>query len=156
MAQPIAFTTTPRDIQQDSIRRLERAPVEHADALLAGVELLQAMHDAGVLELAKGALRSGDKILPILVDTANSPEFIRATRNLLILSKVLSSIEPELLEKFASAIPDALAGAARAEEGKAPGILGILKIFRSENLRHGLSVVNNLLEAWGKNFSGRK
>lgn len=66
------------------------------------------------------------------------------------------SIEPTLLEKFALAIPDALIGAAKAEQGKAPGLFGILKIFRSENLRHGLAVVNSLLEAWGRNFAKRE
>jgi len=156
MARAIELTIPARDPKQELIRRLDQAPIEHAEALLSGIEVLQALHDAGILEIVKGALSSGEKVLDIVVKALNTPEAIRATRNAMILAKVFGTIEPELMEKFASAVPDALAGAARAEEAKAPGFIGIMKIFRSENLRHGLSVVNNLLEAWGKNFSGSK
>lgn len=45
---------------------------------------------------------------------------------------------------------------ANAEQKDPLGFWGVLKIFRSENLRRGLAVVNSLLEAWGKNFSTRK
>jgi len=153
MAQAIQLTIPARDPKQELIRRLDQAPIEHAEALLSGIEVIQALHDAGVLEIVKGALNSGKKVLEIAVKALNTPEAIRAARNAMILARVFGSIEPELMEKFASAMPDALAGAARAEETKAPGFIGIMKIFRSENLRHGLSIVNNLLEAWGKNFS---
>jgi len=154
MARAIEVTIAPHDPRQELIRRLEQAPLEHAEALLSGMEVIQALHDRGVLELVKGALGSGEKVLEIVVKAMNTPQAIRGVRNAMILAKVFGSIEPELMEKFVSAMPDALAGAAKAEESKAPGFWGIVKIFRSENLRHGLSVVNSLLEAWGKNFSG--
>ena len=70
--------------------------------------------------------------------------------------KILGSIEPELLEKFARAVPDALVGVAKAEMTEPPGFWGVLKIFRSKNLRRGLAVANNLLETWRKDFSARK
>jgi uncharacterized protein YjgD (DUF1641 family) len=95
----------------------------------------------------KGALGSGEQVLEIVVRGLNTPEAIRAVRNVMILTKVLGSIEPTLLEKFATAIPDSLIATARAEESEAPGFWGILKIFRSVNLRRGLAVVNNLLKA---------
>lgn len=155
MARALGFQKPTRnEAHEELIRRLEQAPAEHAEALLSGLEVVQALHDRGMLELVKGALGSGEEVLEIVARAANSPEVIRGMRNLLILARVLGSFEPELLEKFALAMPDALLGAAKAEESKAPGFLGILKIFRSENLRRGLAVVNNLLEAWGRNFSG--
>ena len=70
--------------------------------------------------------------------------------------KVLGSIEPRLLETFAQAIPDALVGVANAEQTGPPSFYGVLKIFRSETLRRGLALANNLLEAWGKKFSTPK
>jgi uncharacterized protein YjgD (DUF1641 family) len=157
MAEALKFQTPKRDpVREELIRRLETAPAEHAAALLSGLEVIQALHDRGVLEVIKGALGSGDQVLEIIVRALNTPEAIRAARNAMILAKVLGSIEPTLLEKFASAMPDALIGAAKAEEGKAPGFWGIVKIFRSDNLRQGLAVVNNLLEAWGRNFACKK
>jgi hypothetical protein len=87
----------------------------------------------------------------------SSQSIVQATRiNDLYQVNEVCSIEPKLLEKFAQAVPDALVGVANAEQKEPPGFWGVLKIFRSENLRRGLAVVNNLLEAWGRNFSTQR
>jgi uncharacterized protein YjgD (DUF1641 family) len=153
VARPIPLSLVKRDPSEELLLRLERAPAEHAEAVLAGFEVLQSLHAQGVLELARGVLGGGNKILEIVVEAGKTPEGVRALRNLLILGKILGSIQPELLEKFARAVPDALESVAKGEQAEPPGIWGILKIFRSANLRRGLAVVNNLLEAWGRNFS---
>jgi uncharacterized protein YjgD (DUF1641 family) len=156
MACPIPFDLAKRDPREELLFRLEHAPAEHSEAVLAGFEVLQSLHDNGVLELARGVLGGGNKILEIVVEAGKTPESIRAIRNLSILTKIVGSIQPELLEKFARAIPDALEGVAKGEQAEPPGIWGMLKIFRSANLRRGLAVVNNLLEAWGRNFSAAR
>jgi uncharacterized protein YjgD (DUF1641 family) len=156
VAHPIPLNLAKRDPRKELLSRLEQAPAEHAEAVLAGFEVLQSLHDQGVLELARGVLGGGNKILEIIVEAGKTPEGIRAARNLLILGKILGSIQPELLEKFARAVPDALEGVAKGEQAEPPGMWGLLKIFRSANLRRGLAVVNNLLEAWGRNFSAVK
>lgn len=151
MARPIPLEMT-HDPREELRRKVQEAPVNHAEAVLAGFEVLQALHDQGVLELLRGILGGGERVLEIVVEAAKTPEAIRGIRNLVVISKVLGSIEPELLEKFAQAIPAALVSVANAEQAEPPGFWGIVKIFRSRNLRRGLAVVNNLLEAWGKNF----
>jgi uncharacterized protein YjgD (DUF1641 family) len=156
MANPIPLELPKRDPREELRARLEQAPAEHAEAVLAGFEVLQGLHDQGVLEVLRGILGGGDKILEIAVEATKTPQAIRGLRNLLIMSKTLGSIDPELLEKFAQAVPEALVGAAKAQETDPPGFWGVLKIFRSSNLRRGLAVVNSLLEAWGRNFSPAK
>ncbi len=153
MATPLPLEVPTRDVREELQVRLERAPGEHAEAVLAGYEVLQALHGAGVFELLRGTLGSGDKVLQIAVDAAASTDATRGIRNLLILAKILGSINPELLEKLAGAVPDALEGVAAGEAGKPPGMWEMLKIFRSPDLRRGIVIVNNLLEAWGKNFT---
>jgi len=156
MARPIPLDLPKRDPREELRARLQQAPAEHAEAMLAGFAVLQGLHDQGVLELLRGMLGGGDKILEIVVESTKTPEAVRGIRNLLIMTKILGSIEPELLEKFAQAVPDALVGAAKAEQTEPPGFWGVLKIFRSENLRRALAAVNNLLEPWSKNFSSKK
>ena len=77
MPEPILLKLPPRDPREAFCQRLESAPQEHAEALLTTYDILQGLQDRGILELAKGALGSGDKVLQILVDTANTPEVIR-------------------------------------------------------------------------------
>jgi uncharacterized protein YjgD (DUF1641 family) len=156
MARPIPLDLPKRDPREEVISRLEEAPAEHAEALLAGFEVLQALHDRGVLEILRGVLDGGGKILEIVVEAGKTPEGIRAVRNLVIMTKMLGSIDPELLKKLAEAIPDAIEGEAKAEETEPPGWWETLRILRSKNLRRGLAVANNVLEALGRNFSTEK
>jgi uncharacterized protein YjgD (DUF1641 family) len=156
MARPIPLELPKRDPREELRSRLEQAPLDHAEAVLASFEVLQGLHDQGVLELLRGVLGGGDKILEIIVEATKTPEAVRGIRNLLIMTKILGSIEPELLEKFARAVPDALVGVAKAETTEPPGFWGVLKIFRSKNLRRGLAAANNLLEAWRRDFSAQE
>jgi len=156
MARPIPLELPKRDPREELRSRLEQAPIEHAEAVLAGFEVLQGLHDRGVLELLRGVLDGGNTILEIVVEATKTPEAIRGIRNLLILTKIVGAIDPEILRKFAVAVPDALAGAAKAEEKDPPGLWEVLRIVRSRNLRRGLAVMNSALEGLGKNFSTEK
>jgi uncharacterized protein YjgD (DUF1641 family) len=156
MARPIPLELPKRDPQEELRSRLEKAPDEHAEALLAGFEVLQALHDQGILELLRGVLGGGNKILEIVVDAAKTPEAIRGIRNLLIMTKIVGSMDPELLTKLAQAVPDVLVGAAKVQETEPPGFWEVFRILRSKNLRRGLAVANNVLEALGRNFSTEK
>lgn len=151
MAKPVALQLPPRDPREELRSRLQSAPLEHADALLATYEVLQGLHDCGILELLRGLLGSGDKVLETAVDAARAPESVRAVRNLLVLFKTLGEIDPDLFDGFALALPEAMQQA-KAQGKEPPGFLAILNKFRSKDLRRGLVAVNSLLEAWGKDF----
>src|SRR5947207_15276824 len=100
MSEPIRLYFPPRDARAELLTRLQNAPLQHAEALLSGYDLLQHLHDRGILDLLRGGLGSSDKLLSIAVDAAKAPEAIKATRNLLILSKILFRLDPELLENI--------------------------------------------------------
>src|SRR5688572_20031805 len=68
MARPISPEPRVRDAHAELHARLENAPAEHAEALLAAYEVLQGLHDRGVPDLMRGALGSSDKLLEIALD----------------------------------------------------------------------------------------
>jgi uncharacterized protein YjgD (DUF1641 family) len=149
MAQPIRLEFPPRDARAELQTRLQNAPLQHAEALLSGYELLQGLHDRGVLDLLRGGLGSSDKVLNILVDAANTPEAIVATRNLLILSKVVFTLEPELLENIAKGVPNSLA---QARKQKPFSLWQMFKIMCSQDTRRALSASLGVLESFGKSL----
>jgi uncharacterized protein YjgD (DUF1641 family) len=151
MARRIALEFPPRDPQRELDVRLQRAPQKHAEAVLAGYEVLQSMHDSGVLEVLRGTLGGGEKILAQFVEVAKGPDAIRATGNLLLLVKALGEIEPALLSDLTSAVPKALAQANR-EEAKPPGLLKLMSTFWNPDFRRGLAAFNDLLVTFGKNL----
>ena len=151
MARPIPLGLAPRDPQRELASRLEQAPLEHAEAVLAAYEVLQSLHDSGVLEVLRGTLNGGEKILGQVVEVASGPEAIRATRNLLLLAGALGEIEPALLSDLTRALPKALVQA-NAEEAKPPGLFRLISTFWNRDFRRGLAAFNDLLVMFGRNL----
>ena len=151
MARPIPLDFAPRDPRKELNSRLQEAPLEHAEAVLAAYEVLQGLHDRGVLELVRGTLGGGEKILEQVVAVASGPASIRATRNLLLLVTMLGEIEPALLSDLTRAIPRALVQA-NAEEAKPPGLFKLFGTFWNRDFRRGLAAFNNLLVMFGRNL----
>ena len=152
MAQPIPLHVAPRDPQHELDVRLQQAPAKHAEAILAAYEVLQSMHDHGVLEVMRGTLGGGKKILEQAVVVGGGPEAIRATRNVLLLVGVLAEIDPVLLSDLTRAIPKALVQA-NAEEARPPGLIKLLSTFWNRDFRRGLAAFNDFLVVFGRNLS---
>jgi len=152
MARPIPLELPPRDPQRELNSRLQRAPLEHAEAVLAAYEVLQGLHDSGVFEVLRGTLSGGEKALEQVVEVARGPEAIRATRNLLLLVTALGEIEPTLLSDLTRAVPKALVQA-NAEESKPPGLFKLMSTFWKKDFRRGLAAMNDLLVVFGRNLS---
>jgi uncharacterized protein YjgD (DUF1641 family) len=152
MARPIPLHLTPRDPREELNSRLQQAPLEHAEAVLAAYEVLQGLHDKGVLELMRGMLGGSEKILEQVVAMGSGAQSIRATRNLLLLFTTLGEIEPALLSDLTKAIPKALVQA-NAEESKPPGLLKLMSTFWNKDFRRGLAAFNDLVVVFGRNLT---
>jgi hypothetical protein len=81
MAKPIAFKPITVDFKADLRKRLEKAPDEHAAALLAAYDVLEAAYDEGLLDILHGLIASKDKIITTLSGMAREPEGITGIRN---------------------------------------------------------------------------
>ena len=129
-------------------KRLEQAPVEHAEALLDSYELLEQLHQHGVFELLRGALGASDRLIETAVDAAKSDESVRAIRNVVILGKILGSINPEVLQGIAVAASQTL-GCYERPVVEPPGILALLGQFRHKELRRSMALLNEFLVTLG-------
>jgi len=146
MAQPIAFHA-PAKPAPANLERLRNAPEEHAEALLSGYELLQLLHDRGVLNLLRGLVGGGDALIGAIAAAVDTPESIRAIRNFLLLTKFFAGIPPDVLSSLADTVS---AGAQREKAHKAPGLLHLLWRLRNPDSRHAAAVALDLLEGLGK------
>jgi uncharacterized protein YjgD (DUF1641 family) len=151
MAQPIPFHVPPIDSRAVLRARLEQAPDTHADAILAAYDLLQALHDRGILDITTSALRASDELLEKAVDNANTPEAIRAIRNLMFLRQVLGRIEPTWFAGVFQAIPDGLA-TATAQRDEPVGVWKLLRRALSKDSLRGLAAGIDFLESFGRHL----
>jgi uncharacterized protein YjgD (DUF1641 family) len=146
MAQPISLLP-PHQNGAGIDRHLREAPHNHAEAILSALELLQLLHDRGVLDLLRGMVSAGDQLVDTLTEAIDTPESVRAIRNFLLLTKFFASIPPDILNGL---VRTATQGAELEKAQRAPGVLQLLGRLRSENSRHAISVTLDLLESVGK------
>jgi uncharacterized protein YjgD (DUF1641 family) len=140
MAVAVDFRSfTPVDARVDLIKRVEDAPVEHAEAVLAAYELLQQLHEKGILELLTGLLTAGETAVNHVVGIISSPQAVTATRLGLMMVNMLGSID-------ADKISTALAAGSKAP----PSLLSMGKQATSKEARRAMAVGLGLLTAFGE------
>lgn len=155
MAQPIPLEVPPRNPRAELRSRLEDAPKQHAEAVLAAYEVLQQLHDRGLLEIMRGALAASDEILEKVVDNTKTPEAIRAIRNLLFWRQILGSIEPEWFKGIFQAIPEGIAQAT-AERQQPVSFFGLLRRLMDKDSLRGLAAAVDFLQAFGRHLHSLK
>jgi uncharacterized protein YjgD (DUF1641 family) len=151
MAQPIPLEVPPRNPLAELQSKLDDAPEQHAEAVLAAYEVLQELHDRGLLEIMRGALAASDEILERVVDNTKTPEAIRAIRNLLFWRQILGSIEPEWFKGIFKAIPEGIAQAT-AERERPVSFLGLLRRLTNKDSLRGLAAAVDFLQAFGRHL----
>jgi uncharacterized protein YjgD (DUF1641 family) len=128
----------PIDSREDLIRRVEHAPIEHAEAVLAAYDLLQRLHEKGLLDLFNGIMSAGDTVVDRVVDVVSSKEMVTALRIGLLFGSLLGSIDAE-----------ALHGVLAATGKEAPSLLALGKQAVSRDARRGMAAAVGLLNVVG-------
>jgi uncharacterized protein YjgD (DUF1641 family) len=150
MARPISFKPVTVDFKADLVRHLEDAPEEHAAALLAAYNVLQAAHDEGLLDILHGMIASKDTIISTLARYAAQPEGVTGIRNLLTAAKILTELDPEVLDHVSRAVTRATAD--YKLEQKPPSLFQLAKRTNSEDSRRGLSFLTMILSSLGRSL----
>jgi uncharacterized protein YjgD (DUF1641 family) len=140
MAKAVDFREfTPRNSRDDLIRRVEQAPIEHAEAVLAAYDLLQRLYEKGVIGLLNGLLSAGDDVVEKVTDVVSSKEAVTGLRLALILGSLVTSIDPEKVQSALSA----------AEQEEPPSLMSIVKQASSKDARRGMATAVGLLNVLG-------
>src|SRR5512140_2823406 len=101
MATPIELEFQPRIPEEEIRRRLQHAPIDHPDAVMAAYALLQVAHDRGILDILRGAIGRGDTMLVKLAQFTSERESMALVRNLISLARIAASVDPDLLSRVA-------------------------------------------------------
>jgi len=145
MAHQIVFKPQPVDAQRELMQRVANAPRDHAEALLAAWDLLEASHEKGILDLAQGLIGGRDIIAGKLAEAANTPDGVNLARNLIALGRIVAALDPEMLYKLSRSLDQ---HAPKVQE-KPPSLLSLFRQFRAEDSRRGLAYALDVLAAVG-------
>jgi uncharacterized protein YjgD (DUF1641 family) len=151
LAKPVSFKSlTQPDPREQLQRRIEEAPVDHAEALLSAYDLLQRLHDTGTLDVLRGALGAGNVLIEHVVSLVTAPESVNAMRNLILMGKVLGSVNPDVLHAVVEGIPEATA---QVPGAKPPSLFKLGRRIASPDARRGLAAAVSVMEVLGRGLA---
>jgi uncharacterized protein YjgD (DUF1641 family) len=150
MANPITFKPQSVDPHLELERRLANAPRTHAEALLVVYDIIDAAHQNGTLDAVHGLVSARDKIAGRLAEFARTPEGKDGLLNLIEISKVLISVDPQVLDKFTRAMEQA--SALHHQESRPPSTWQLFRRATSEDGRRGISFFILVLTTLGRSF----
>jgi uncharacterized protein YjgD (DUF1641 family) len=143
MAEPIEFLPSAQDPREEIQRRLNCAPIEHAEALLACYGLIEEAHRSGTLDLLRGFLGAQDAVVSHVSGIVSKPESVNALRNGLMLAKLFGSVDPGALHGI-------LECAHKAAAQEPPSLFALIARAASSESRRALAAALALLQASGK------
>jgi uncharacterized protein YjgD (DUF1641 family) len=139
MALPVDFREfTPKDARNDLLRRLEQAPQEHVEALLSTYELLQRMHDRGLIDVANGLLSASDTVVERCADMVRSREGVNGIRVTFMLINLLSALDVDRMHALLS-----------GSDSQPPSMLKLGRDAMSSDARRGMAAAVGLLNILG-------
>lgn len=150
MANPIPFEPRKVDPREELQKRLDAAPIEHAEALLVGYNILQTAHDNGTLDLVQGLIGGRDIVAGKLSEYALLPGGTALIRNVLAAGKLLMAFDPDTLDNLSKCVVTATGQ--HREEQHIPSLWQLFKRLGNAESRRGLSFITMLLAAVGRSL----
>jgi uncharacterized protein YjgD (DUF1641 family) len=154
MAKAVQFRPVPRPAIEETQRRLDAAPLEHAEAVLNAYRTLQMLHDSDTLDMVRGLLGAGDTVLNESVSVLTAAKSMRAIRNLLVLVNLAGEIDPQLLHSLADSLAPLVKPAAQPPEP--PSLWALGKRLISRDVRRVLALGVTTLESLGRGMGQRQ
>lgn len=153
MAQPISLELPPRDRREELLNRLNQVQPERAEAILEALDLLQVLHERGILELLRGAVSATDKLTERAAAAVDSEPSLIALRNLIVMGKMLGSIDTGTLRHIAAAVDETIGSRRSPQTEDVPRLFTILGRFQHRYLRRSLDLASTFLAALGRQLA---
>lgn len=155
MAKPIKTIQeaelTEEQKKGQSLEKLLNEIAENKDSLLDMLQLLQELHDSGILEAAGSLVKAKESVAKIAVTQLTRQPVTNMINNAMAAGGVLTELEPETTKKLLSSLS---AGLKKAEEGlesgKKLGIFDLMKALKDPDINRALGFGFNLLKGLGE------
>lgn len=141
---------TEEDQRKNELREIEDSLLKNKHVVLDTLEMLNHMHERGVIPMLNGLFAEGDKVLKILVKKADNKETANTLKNLLLMVGVLGTLNVKHLEPLLIKVN---AGIERVAESKDDDErIGLFDMFRSlkdPEINRSLALLFEFLKGMG-------
>ncbi|CAH0347103.1 MULTISPECIES: DUF1641 domain-containing protein [unclassified Bacillus (in: firmicutes)] len=143
------------DQRRKDLLQVEDALIKNKEAILESLQVLGHMQDRGVLSLLNGLFGQGDKVLDVLVKTADTPETTNLLKNLLLMGGLLGTLNVQQLEPFILKINSGIARVAETKDNEdSVGYFDFARSLKDPEINKSVSLLLNFLKGMGEDTEG--
>lgn len=133
------------------LESIENTLLENKEVIEETFEILKHMQDKGILTLLNGMFGQGDKVLDILVKTADKPETANSIKNLLLMFGTLGTLNVQQLEPMILKLNTGIARVAELSESEEKaGYMTLLKSLNDPEFKRSIAVAATFLKGLGE------
>ena len=139
------------DIRRAELASLENLLLNNKEAIQESFKILHHLQDRGVLEMGTALFAQGDKVMDILVKTADSPETTNTLKNLLLMLGTLGTLNVQQLEPIILKVNTGIARVAELdEEDEKGGYFTLLRSLNDPDVKRAMAVGITFLKGLGE------
>lgn len=141
---------TPERRERQALNRVTSALAEHESGLAAWLELVDLLHQRGLLDIVIAMLKRGDGVLEILVREAEKPGGLALMKNAIALLQGMSAMDASAIARVLRHLNEGLQGATADDRPNITGVWSLLAILRDEEISAGLGALLGFLKGLGR------
>jgi uncharacterized protein YjgD (DUF1641 family) len=155
MAKPIHIIKrtelTEEQKKEQSLESLLSEVAENKDSLVETLDLLQELHNSGILEGINSLVKTKEEVAKIAVGQMTREPVTNMINNAMAAGGVLTQMDPEMTKKLMGSVAK---GLEKAEQGlqsnSTTGILDIMKALKDPDMNRAITFGLNLLKGIGE------
>jgi len=133
---------------------IERTLLENKEVIKETFEVMKGMQDRGILSMVNSLLKEGDKVLNILVKTADTPETANTLKNLLLVLGTLGTLNVQQLEPLILKVNSGIARVAEADKTpEKPSYLALLRSLNDQEVKQAMTFLMAFIKGMGGDTS---
>ena len=155
MAMPIKtikrIELTAEQKKEQTLESLLTEVVQNKDSLVETLDLLQELHNSGILDVINSLVKTKEEVAKIAVGQMTREPVTNMINNAMAAGGVLTQMDPEMTKKLMGSVAK---GLERAEQGlqsnSTTGMLDIMKALKDPDMNRAITFGLNLLKGIGE------
>jgi uncharacterized protein YjgD (DUF1641 family) len=155
MAMPIRtikrIELTEEQKKEQTLDSLLTEVVQTKDSLVETLDLLQELHNSGILDAINSLVKTKEEVAKIAVGQMTREPVTNMINNAMAAGGVLTQMDPEMTKKLMGSVAK---GLERAEQGlqsnSTTGMLDIMKALKDPDMNRAITFGMNLLKGIGE------
>ncbi|RAL24071.1 DUF1641 domain-containing protein [Thermoflavimicrobium daqui] len=145
--------TNPVEEQSQALTQVLQAVGNSSQALIILLDILNELHQAGILEILQGMLKNRQQVGAIAMSQLNQPTVHHLLKNGMSILQFLGNLEPEKVEKIIHVITHGIERSSQLENEKPLSFWDLTKMLRSPEVSLSIHMIFNFLRGMGEELN---